>query len=648
MILGRARLSCGGRWACRVALLLVMVAPPLAAENWTLRVKSVRVGDVAATQVRAKISLDANGRLSADEGRADLAIGALRLAGTGWSVSRSADAEGNQGGALSVRLARAPRLSGSWQRDASGAVALALGDGRVRARLDADGSWSGTLRDLPLSHWREFLGDLIGWTPSALDGQLSASVTQDLIVEGRVSELAFDSSDGLRAGAGVSGDFVVRFDPVTDLTLKVHAGEVLFSPAYVQIPTQGLHLAARRSDQAWALQASQEGVFGVDAIWPDNAQQAWRFSTRIGDLEQTFERYLRSIWEAQALPAIRLSGSLDLGASGIQQEPSALELDLNATSLELASLSATELRGKLNWQADAEGRFEVAWAGLNLGQIGVGPAQLQATQQDQIWRAQQALNLALLGGTMQLGSLRLDQSAQPWRADAALQLRGIDLATLCRALGWVAMPGVLSATFPSVSMSAEQLSLTGGAQIEAFGGQIALGAVEIERPLGVAPAVSASASFAELDLGEVTSVFDFGEITGKLNGEIKDLRILGGKPVAFDARLRSADDYRGRRQISQRAVNNLSSVGGAGAGGLSRSVLRVFERFGYDAIGIGCRLSGGVCTISGLEDVNGGFLIVRGSGLPRITVMGHSRRVDWDVLVARLIAATEGAGPTID
>jgi hypothetical protein len=54
-----------------------------------------------------------------------------------------------------------------------------------------------------------------------------------------------------------------------------------------------------------------------------------------------------------------------------------------------------------------------------------------------------------------------------------------------------------------------------------------------------------------------------------------------------------------------------------------------------------------VVTLAGLDTVDGGYTIVRGSGIPRLSVVGHQRRVDWQVLVARLKAATEGTSPVI-
>ena len=51
--------------------------------------------------------------------------------------------------------------------------------------------------------------------------------------------------------------------------------------------------------------------------------------------------------------------------------------------------------------------------------------------------------------------------------------------------------------------------------------------------------------------------------------------------------------------------------------------------------------------MGGLDSRDGGYTIVRGAGLPRLTVVGHQRRVDWPVLVARLKAATQGTPPVI-
>ena len=75
---------------------------------------------------------------------------------------------------------------------------------------------------------------------------------------------------------------------------------------------------------------------------------------------------------------------------------------------------------------------------------------------------------------------------------------------------------------------------------------------------------------------------------------------------------------------------------------LQAQALKLFDDFGYRRIGISCKLAEQVCDMDGLGSAGNGFIIVQGSGLPRLTVVGYNRRVDWPTLVERLTAVTQG------
>ena len=186
--------------------------------------------------------------------------------------------------------------------------------------------------------------------------------------------------------------------------------------------------------------------------------------------------------------------------------------------------------------------------------------------------------------------------------------------------------------------------LAGGLSLNVFDGFVDITGMTLSRPFGDAPVLTGDIALRRLDLGLLTSVFDFGNITGRLNGAIDDLRLVAWSPASFKASL--VADEGGR--ISQKAVNNLTSVGGGGiAGGLQGTVLKLFKTFGYKRIGLSCTLKGDVCSMGGLGPAKDGYTIVEGSGLPRLTVVGHQREVDWHTLVRRLQAATEGDGPVV-
>ena len=103
-----------------------------------------------------------------------------------------------------------------------------------------------------------------------------------------------------------------------------------------------------------------------------------------------------------------------------------------------------------------------------------------------------------------------------------------------------------------------------------------------------------------------------------------------------------------RQRISQRAVQDLSSVGDASfVGSLQGMLIGFFDDFGYARLGISCRLADEVCHMDGLgpasKDSGGlAFIIVQGAGLPRLDVVGINRRVDWPTLLERLEAVGKG------
>jgi hypothetical protein len=69
---------------------------------------------------------------------------------------------------------------------------------------------------------------------------------------------------------------------------------------------------------------------------------------------------------------------------------------------------------------------------------------------------------------------------------------------------------------------------------------------------------------------------------------------------------------------------------------LQRSFLRIFKNFGYERIGLSCALRNDICTMSGLEENGNAYTIIKGGGIPAITVMGYNRKVDWSELITRL------------
>jgi hypothetical protein len=257
----------------------------------------------------------------------------------------------------------------------------------------------------------------------------------------------------------------------------------------------------------------------------------------------------------------------------------------------------------------------------------------------------------MLGGSVRFDGLTLRPPSGEAGADIrfGMALDRLDIGQLAKTLHWPAFTGQLSGRIPRAHYADERLQFDGGLTMELFGGSVRASALSMERPFGVAPSLTADLALDDIDLQSLTGVFDFGSITGRLTGRIDQLRLVDWTATAFDAELHTVKVRGVPRRISQRAVQNISSVGDASfTTTLQSQLIGLFDDFGYSRIGISCRLANEVCAMGGLDGADtsgsetGGFTIVEGAGIPRLTVVGFNRRVDWPMLVERLTAVSKG------
>jgi hypothetical protein len=310
--------------------------------------------------------------------------------------------------------------------------------------------------------------------------------------------------------------------------------------------------------------------------------------------------------------------------------------------------------GDLRWTRDAAPvASRLRWASGALYGIGLGPATFDFTSAGGQLRLVEGVSIESLEGRLRLDSLVWEppDGTAGARFEFGLAMESLDLGSLSQRLGWPDFAGSISGRIPSARYQDDVLTLDGTLKMELFGGSVTADGLVMERPLGVAPTLSADVALQDIDLEPLTSAFEFGTITGRLDGRIDDLRLVDWQATAFKAWLETDRQWKGKRRISQRAVQDIADVGEGGGGltaGLQGMFLRFFDDFGYDRIGIGCELRGTVCRMEGIDSAGEGYIIVAGAGLPQIKVVGFNRYVDWPTLVARLEAATQGQGPVIE
>ncbi|MFU8830530.1 MAG: hypothetical protein ACNA7J_00115 [Wenzhouxiangella sp.] len=494
------------------------------------------------------------------------------------------------------------------------------------------------------------LGEVTG-TIEYARGQLKA----DLALSGG----GFDSEDGLLAADGLALSTVIAIDlqsgtSAFSIDLTQFGGEVLAGPLYLPEPAEPLRLRLdgelpdERTIRFDRFELDDPGALGLtgSAALAHDEEAGWslaevNLSTLSMQLPGAFARWADGPASAAGFGGLETSGRVDGSLHWRADGPLAVDTRLANIFVEdpAGRFGFSEIDGTVAWKL-AGPEIDLGWQGMGLYGLSFGPSSLRLVTGPGGARLVEPLRLPLLDGAFVIDRLVWNPDQDEGLVLDA-RIEPLSLTGLTRQLELPEFGGTLSGEFPGIVFDDDRLSFTGGIDMQAFSGSIRIENLDVERPFGPLPALSAQIEFSRLDLLELTGAFNFGRMEGQMSGWARDLRLLDWRPVAMDARVFTHDDAR-RRRISQRAVDDLASLGGAGAGLLTGTVLRVFDDFPYRRAGLACRLSNNICHIDGVAPhESGGFYIVQGRALPRLDVIGHRRLIDWPQLISQLMAITE-------
>lgn len=369
------------------------------------------------------------------------------------------------------------------------------------------------------------------------------------------------------------------------------------------------------------------------------------------DLAMLYQQWLQPFTTGTAVDSLEVAGQLHMHYQQTNDDYQVL-LGLDDVFIDDNNhhFGIDGLSGDLAWTNTANAMTtDLSWLGGYVYAIPLGASKIQAEVLSSTLTLADTWHLPILDGTLQLNQLQVhhpDGEHATWSFDGLLT--PISMESLSTALNWPLLHGKLSGVIPKVSYADQKINVDGALMVKLFEGTTVIRDLRLNKPFGTLPQLYGNIDLIGLDLETITSTFDFGKITGKLDGTVRNLRLSNWQPVQFDARFATPDGDKSRRKISQRAVDNLSQIGGGASGVLSRSFLRFFEDFSYQRLGLSCQLMNNVCQMSGVEEADNGYYIVKGGGLPpRINVVGYTRRVDWSDLIERLKAVQNSSGPVV-
>lgn len=501
------------------------------------------------------------------------------------------------------------------------------------------------------------------------EAQGTAGVLQQLALELETGQAAFSNASGLAAGEALSARLSLRAvrnnDSLAgDFSVALDGGGLYLDPVYADFAARPLHAAGRYALEPASgrltlagVELDQPGVLtaAVDAALRPGAapvlQQA-RIDIQRLDLAGFFPTYAAPWLAGTAFSDLaargRVSGSLSLRADRLET----VDVVLEAVALEdpAQRLSLEGLAGNLAWGRDDRPRtLRIGWERGSLYRLELGAAGFRLQSQGNQYRLLEPAEVEVLDGRLLIEEWELSDpgsGAMRWHIDAILT--PVSMQRVTSALEWPPMQGQLSGVIPEVRYAEGRVEVGGMLLVRVFDGAIRLQDLRLDQPLGLVPQLRADIAIDNIDLEQLTGTFAFGKIEGRLDGRVRDLWLQNWQPLAFDAELVTPQDDASRHRISQKAVDNLSRIGGGVGQALSRTFLGVFEEFPYDRLGIRCRLRNGVCEMGGVAPADEGYYLVKGTWLPpRINVIGYADAVDWTALVERLKAATAGGTPQV-
>jgi hypothetical protein len=523
-------------------------------------------------------------------------------------------------------------------------VALASGASAQGIALSASG-WEGKLAGVELS------GDTVLENGRPARGALEIAL-RDLGLHDTDHLRAVESVEGtVRLTQGSAGGF--------DLSLHLPRGELLWNRLFIDLTAHplALQVAASPGPEDLRVESGEIGLGGVGraslagtTVRAGTGRLQLEFD--LPDVAAAYRVALRDPLQQSyaVLAGSELTGALKgrivvvPGARGVQSLRGRLLFDgghLRTADpvVELREIHADVplILGETIAGSDLGERGEIRVGHIRAGRVAIpdGLVLPVGVRPDRI-QVDEPVSIGVLGGTVRLTGVDVGVGpGVPLRAHFGLSIDGIELEELAEAMSWPIFTGTVTGTIPSVAVTSEEMTTEGQIEMSLFDGAVRIDRVRMSGLGSSVPALELDLGFQRLSLTALTRVLPIGQISGTIEGAIRNLSLVDGQPVAFDAWMKTMPSDEPKR-ISVAAIRKISILG-SGADPLFQGILGFFDEYRYAKMGFRCRLRNDVFTLEGVETHDGKeYLVVGTRPPPQVNVISHNQRIAFSEMVRRL------------
>lgn len=480
------------------------------------------------------------------------------------------------------------------------------------------------------------------------------SYPNDFAIDIAFNAANFSDESGLHAGENLTGQIKLAAKNINNIwqwngLISWDKGELFWQPFYFgkagnQFQINGTFKQPMLNIQNASLMVNEVGKMtsSVQINTQTKAVEDIKVNAKDVDFAGLYAIFLKPMAEKSVFGNLEVSGKADWQFEIKNLEPTSFELNLRDANIDdkNGKFAFSHMNAHLPWDYNNAKNVTIEYKGGHLLKMPLGDTHLNAVINRYSFTAPQ-LTLPILDGSLNFTDLSAAIIADNWYWHVGMNVTPISMNEFSKALGWPIMQGKISGQVPQLTYAGKQLVMDGAMTFSVFDGTIGMDNLKIDDPLGVVPRMQADLLMRGLDLGELTRTFSFGDIEGKLDGDVKNMLLENWKPVYLDASIQTSEGKH-LKKISQRAVENITALGGEGtAAALQRTFLRFFKEFNYDKIGLSCKLRQDVCEMGGVESTATGYVIVKGKGIPAVNVNGFTQRISLSDLLGRLKRITD-------
>src|SRR5262249_13472567 len=214
------------------------------------------------------------------------------------------------------------------------------------------------------------------------------------------------------------------------------------------------------------------------------------------------------------------------------------------------------------------------------------------------------VTLSLLGGDVELSALSVASAED---AEASLRLDGLDAATIGRVVGYPGpLEGFVSSDGPlRIRARPKGIDVLGSVTAHTLGGSVSVSGIRFEDPYSIGRRLHFDADLVDLDLEKISRSLAYGEITGNLNGEARDLVASGFGLESLTLRFAANETDDRPTAASVKAIRQIPFLSSEGDLTLNGFLFNMINSFGYSRFGAVAVLRGYRFVIPGRHDADG-------------------------------------------